>query len=63
MNTHQTADTQTHELAWCSPPDDPAMRYLNRHVDLSELMSQALRHMVQNEKPQDRAGPVVLNRL
>ena len=50
MNTHQTTDTQTHELAWYSPPDDPATRYLNRHVDLNELMSQALSHMVRNDR-------------
>ncbi len=49
MNTHQTAETQTCELAW-SPPDDPASRYLNRHVDLNELMSQALSHMVQSDR-------------
>lgn len=50
MNAHQTADTPAHELAWYSPPDDPATRFLNRHVDLSELMSQALSHMVRNER-------------
>ena len=50
MNTHQTADIQTRELAWYSPPDDPATRYLNRHVDLSELMSQALSDMVRNDR-------------
>lgn len=50
MNTHQTTDTQTRELAWYPPPDDPATRYLNRHVDLNELMSQALSHMVRNDR-------------
>ena len=50
MNAHQTADTQTHGLAWYSPPDNPATRYLNRHVDLNELMSQALSHMVRNDR-------------
>ena len=49
MNTHQTTDTQTHELAWY-PPDNPATRYLNRHVDLNELMSEALSHMVRNDR-------------
>ena len=49
MNTHQT-DTEIHELAWPSPPDDPATRYLNRHVDLSELMSSTLSHMVRNDR-------------
>jgi hypothetical protein len=49
MNTHQTADIQSRELAW-SPPEDPATRYLNRHVDLNELMTQALRHMVQSDR-------------
>ena len=50
MDTHQTADTQTCELAWYPPPDDPAARYLNKHVDLSELMSQTLSHMVQHDR-------------
>lgn len=50
MDTHQTADNQTCELARHSPPDDPAMRYLNRHVDLSELMSQTLSHMVRHDR-------------
>jgi hypothetical protein len=50
MNTHQAADTQTRELAWYSPPEDPATRYLNRHVDLNELMSHTLSHMVQNDR-------------
>jgi hypothetical protein len=50
MDIHQTNDTQTCELAWHSPPDDPATRYLNRHVDLSELMSQTLSHMVRHDR-------------
>ena len=50
MNTQQTADTQTCELAWHSAPDDPATRYLNLHVDLSELMSQTLSHMVRHDR-------------
>ena len=50
MDTHQATDTQTCELAWHSSPDDRAMRYLNRHVDLSELMSQTLSHMVRHDR-------------
>lgn len=50
MDTHQTTSTQTCELAWYSPPDDPATQYLNRHVDLNELMSQTLSHMVRRER-------------
>jgi hypothetical protein len=50
METHQIADTQACELAWHSPPDDPATPYLNRHVDLSELMSQTLGHMVRHDR-------------
>jgi len=50
MDTHQTTDTQSCELPWHSSPDNPATRYLNRHVDLSELMSQTLSHMVRHDR-------------
>ena len=50
MNTHQTTDTPIHELAWSAPPEDRATRYLNQHVDLNELMSQTLSHMVRGDR-------------
>ena len=50
MDTHQIADNQSYELAWNSPPDDRATQYLNRHVDLNELMSQTLSHMIRHDR-------------
>jgi hypothetical protein len=55
MYAHQTTD-QIYELAWCPPPEqafspeDRATRCLNRHVDLNELMSQTLSHMVRRDR-------------
>jgi hypothetical protein len=55
MITHQTTDCQFYELAWfpreksCTS-EDRATRYLNRHVDLNELMSQTLSHMVRTDR-------------
>jgi hypothetical protein len=55
MYAHQTTD-QIYELAWCPPPEhlhfpqDRATRYLNQHVDLSELMSLTLSHMVRKDR-------------
>ena len=55
MYAHQTTD-QIYELAWCPPlehphsPQDRATRNLNQHVDLSELMTLTLSHMVRKDR-------------